>query len=305
MNDTERGHAFFMTQHPEKFAVFVADDFGRSSSVNLAIAEAHDRGILSAASIMAGEKAFDEAVRISKIRHRLSVGLHVTLCDGKSVLPHTEIPGIVDTQGCFETNPARAWIKYWTPGLRKQLDLEIGAQFDRLEKAGIKPDHVDSHHHLHMHPLLFTLISRHASRRGVRWVRIPCEPLKQVFHARNAARGASPFLEWAVFRALRFFYKRAKARTHGLRALPYVYGLSRTGQVDEQYLFDLFPQSEKHMEIFFHPDIATESGRRELDALLSGVVRKRLETLGIHIAGYGELSAKPQRIDTGLINAHS
>lgn len=293
-----------MPQHPKKYAVFVADDFGRSSSVNLAVAEAHDRGILSAASIMAGGKAFEEAVRIARNRQGLSVGLHIALCDGKSVLPHAEIPGLVDTYDCFESNLSSAWFKYGNPGLRAQLDAEIGAQFDRLEEAGIQPDHVDSHHHLHMHPMLFTLVCQQAARRGVRWVRIPYEPFIQVFHTRNAIRGAFPFLEWAAFRILRFFSK-AKMRAYGLQALPYVYGISRTDRVDEQYLLDLFSQSGERREIICHPDIATESGRKELETLTSKSIRNRLDTLGIYVTSYRALSSEMQLLETGLINAHS
>ncbi|MGD0281288.1 MAG: ChbG/HpnK family deacetylase [Dissulfurispiraceae bacterium] len=58
----------------------VADDMGKSASVNRAIAEAHDKGFLTAASIMAGGEAFDDAVQTVLERSRLSAGLHVTLC---------------------------------------------------------------------------------------------------------------------------------------------------------------------------------------------------------------------------------
>jgi hopanoid biosynthesis associated protein HpnK len=290
-----------MQWRPERYAVIVADDFGRSSSVNLAIAEAHDRGILSAASIMAGEKAFEEAVSIARNRSRLSVGLHVTLCSGKSVLPHSEIPDLVDVEGCFEGNPSLAWIKYGKRILQKQLDTEIGAQFDRLEEAGIHPGHVDSHHHLHMHPMLFAMICRHAVRRGIQWIRIPNEPLSLVFHGRDASRGALPFVEWAALRILRMC-NASKIRSHGLQALPHVYGLSRTGRLDEQYLFDLFTQSGNHMEIFSHPDIATESGRKELEALTSSAVRDRLKALGISVTGYRQLSHEALPLNTEMAN---
>jgi hopanoid biosynthesis associated protein HpnK len=288
-----------MAWHPERYAVIVADDFGRSSSVNLATAEAHDRGIVSAASIMAGGKAFDEAVRIAGCRSRLSIGLHVTLCDGKSVLPHSEVPDLVDVRGHFENRPSQAWINYSRPCLQKQLDAEITAQFDQLEKAGIRPCHVDSHHHLHMHPMLFGMICRHASQRGIRWVRIPYEPLSHVYHARNAAHGALPFVEWAVFGLLRIFNK-SKLRAYGLRMMPHAYGLSRTGHIDEQYLFDMIAQQDELMEIFFHPDIATESGRRELEALTSRTVRDRLIKTGLQVASYQELAEGIRPVNAGM-----
>ncbi|HYA85902.1 MAG TPA: ChbG/HpnK family deacetylase, partial [Nitrospirota bacterium] len=60
----------------KNYTVVVADDFGSSSSVNHAVAEAHDRGLLTAASLMAGGSAFEEAVEIAQNRKGLSVGLH-------------------------------------------------------------------------------------------------------------------------------------------------------------------------------------------------------------------------------------
>lgn len=82
--------------------VVVADDMGESSSLNSAIAEAHKRGILTSASLMAGGQAFEEAVMIAVECSNLSVGLHVTLCDGRAVLPPSQIPDLVDHDGNFE-----------------------------------------------------------------------------------------------------------------------------------------------------------------------------------------------------------
>lgn len=278
-----------MERDDKKRVVIVADDFGRSPSVNQAVAEAHDRGILTTASIMAGGEAFEEAVQIARSRSRLSVGLHVTLCDGRAVLPQSAVPDLVDASGLFEKSPSQAWMKYTRAGFLQQLDAEIEAQFVRLKEAGIQPTHVDGHHHLHMHPLIFTILCRHASRSGVRWVRIPREPLSLVFRSRTASRGAMPFIEWVVFGMLGISHAR-KVRKYGLHAAHTVYGLSRTGQIDEQYLLDIIAGADGFVEIFTHPDKATEDGRRELEALTSAAVRERLSSLSIIPDGYRELS---------------
>jgi hopanoid biosynthesis associated protein HpnK len=278
-----------MARGRKKYAVVIADDFGKSSSVNLAVAEAHDRGILTAASLMAGGAAFEEAVEIARKRRGLSVGLHVTLCDGKAVLPSTEVPGLVDPGGRFENSPARAWMKYYRADLLGQLDREIEAQFDRLEKAGVRPTHIDSHHHLHMHPAIFELLCGHASRREIRWVRIPREPLSHVLRFFSPGRGAMPFVEWAVFGVLGRMHGR-KAREYGLRSIDAVYGLARTGQCDARYLLHIFGHMHGSLEIFTHPDTATAAGQRELQALTLATVRAALAARDAALAGYGELS---------------
>src|SRR5208282_4143722 len=176
----------------------VADDMGKSASVNRAIAEAHDKGFLTAASIMAGGEAFDDAVQTVLERSRLSVGLHVTLCDGKAVLPHACIPDITDNDGNFIRSPFTAGLHYTRPGLLPQIEAEVAAQFGRLENAGISIHHVDGHHHLHMHPLIFEVLCREASQRDINWIRIPREPLPIMTAFRSPSRGVLPFIEWAV-----------------------------------------------------------------------------------------------------------
>ncbi|HKB71821.1 MAG TPA: ChbG/HpnK family deacetylase, partial [Thermoanaerobaculia bacterium] len=62
-----------------KRLVVTGDDFGFSRGANRAIAEAHDRGILTAASLMVTGAAADEAVAIARARPALAVGLHLVL----------------------------------------------------------------------------------------------------------------------------------------------------------------------------------------------------------------------------------
>lgn len=291
-----------MAQNGGTYAVIVSDDFGKSTSVNQAILEAHDRGIVTAASIMAGGKAFREAARIAQSRSRLSVGLHVTLCDGPAVLSHSEVPDLVDGYGHFEASPSKAWIKYSWAGIQSQIEKEIEAQFDQLADAGINPTHIDGHHHLHMHPALFKILCRQAAQRGVSWIRIPCEPLPLVFRYFSARRGAMPFVEWTVFRILKVTHERT-ARNHGLHVADAVYGLSRSGQVDEEYLFHALTRPVGCIEIFTHPETASKAGRRELEALTSTAVRDKLASKGMSLVGYGDIpieavirDAQPERL---------
>ncbi len=265
--------------------VVVADDLGRSATVNRAIVEASSRGIVTAASIMPGGEAFAEAASIAQ-RGEISPGLHVTLCDGTSVLPHREIPGLVDETGRFEPDPVRAWMKYYDGRLLPQLDREIHAQFQRLASHGIRARHVDGHHHLHLHPAVFRLVCKYAAGLGVRWVRVPREPLSMVFAGHG--RGAMPLLEWLYLRTVGG-RRRKQALERGLRAADPVYGLSRTGSLDEAYVLGLLDRSGDVAELFTHPDLGTPAGRRELEAMTSAAVRQAIAAKGITLAGYGEL----------------
>src|SRR3954451_4424037 len=69
-----------------------ADDFGRSRSINEAVIRAHREGILTSASLMVNEPAYDEAVALARENPQLGVGLHLTLLCGHSTLAPGRIP---------------------------------------------------------------------------------------------------------------------------------------------------------------------------------------------------------------------
>ena len=78
--------------------IVTADDFGRSASINSAVALVHRKGILTCASLMVNEEGFEEAVEIATANPRLGVGLHLTLCCGHAALSAEDIPDLVN--GC-------------------------------------------------------------------------------------------------------------------------------------------------------------------------------------------------------------
>jgi len=94
-----------------------ADDFGLTSGVNRAVAEAHERGILTRASLMVLEPGAQEAASMAAAAPALSVGLHATE------------PSAGD----------------WPDELARQV-----ARFRELMGRG--PTHIDCHHNAHRDP---------------------------------------------------------------------------------------------------------------------------------------------------------
>ncbi len=283
-----------------RYVFIVADDFGLSRTVNRAVAAACDSGFVTGASIVATGEAFEEAVDLSRKYPGLSVGLHVMLSEGHSVLPPRTIPNLVDPDGRFDKSPLRAGLAYWR--LRKrladQIKAEVRAQFDMVEKAGLSPTHVDCHHHLHMHPLLFDIIAREAAERNVAWIRVPREPLSVLLGVHTRFQDSRALLTWPIFRLLAIRNLRV-AYEQGLSTADRVFGLSVTGRMSEKYLLALLPCIKTSVsEIYFHPDFATFSGREEAKAIVSGPVRDRMKTLGIQPVGFRELSRISPREDT-------
>ncbi|MGD0281287.1 MAG: ChbG/HpnK family deacetylase [Dissulfurispiraceae bacterium] len=164
----------------------------------------------------------------------------------------------------------------------------MAAQFGRLENAGISIHHVDGHHHLHMHPLIFEVLCREASQRDINWIRIPREPLQIMTAFRSPSRGVLPFIEWAVFGILGR-YNGWTARKYGMLSAPSVCGLSASGNIDEHFFLNVLPHvSPSFTEIYTHPDKDTPLGQRELAALVSSRVIDMIKALQILPVGYND-----------------
>src|SRR5215470_3303413 len=156
-----------------------ADDFGLTSGVNRGILEAHSRGIVTSATLMACGRKFDEAASLASKVPDLSVGCHVVLVDGTPMMNPADVPSLVaNGDPIFRQSllhfAGRATAGRLHPG---QIEAEITAQIRKLQAAGVHVSHLDSHKHTHMFPAVFKPLLRAAKACGVRAVRNPFEPL--------------------------------------------------------------------------------------------------------------------------------
>jgi hopanoid biosynthesis associated protein HpnK len=282
--------------NPRKRLIVTADDFGLSLPVNEAVERAHRDGILSAASLMVGAPALEDAVARARALPSLGVGLHVTLLDGRAVSPADRIPDLVGPDGRFPTDPVRFGIAlYFSPALRRQADAEIGAQFERFRATGLKLDHVDAHKHFHLHPVVLEAIARRAVTFGAAPVRIPYEPF-------------GPSLEASRDRAFRrlagwLFYlgqtqaMRGRLRAAGLPSNDTLFGLYDTGAMTEDRMLGFLQHlPEGVTELYCHPATRRWAGpdnlpsdyrpEAELAALQSRAVKRLIESQGLRPMSY-------------------
>jgi len=153
-----------------KGLVVHGDDFGLSAAVNRGIWRAWRDGILTAASLVANGSALDEACALAA-GSGLVLGLHLNLTCGRPLLPAERLPSLTDGQG----NLPGKW-DFWRRALCGRLSAveltdEINAQFDRLDGLGVRVDHLDSHHHVHLLPAVAAAAAPLMKERGIRWVR--------------------------------------------------------------------------------------------------------------------------------------
>jgi hopanoid biosynthesis associated protein HpnK len=264
-----------------------ADDFGRSASINRAVIRAHREGILTTASLMVNEPAFEEAVALAREHPTLGVGLHLTLLCGRSALPPAEIPGLVNGDGEFSRNPAGAGFRYFfRRKLREQLRREIHAQFQRFRTARLPLDHVNGHLHLHLHPTVFGILMADAAQLGIQHLRLTFDPLRLNLRLASG-HWAYRALHVAIFHPLSARARPALARRN-IRHTDAVFGLLQNARVDETYVTRLLPQLPAgDSELYSHPSL--DEFKNEFDALISPRARELVKQLGIQLIRYQDL----------------
>jgi hopanoid biosynthesis associated protein HpnK len=273
------------------------DDFGASTEVNEAVILAHRRGILTSASMMVSGQAYEHAVILASENPSLAVGLHVTCADGHPVMRPSEIRHIVGRNGTFPSDPAMAGLRYFfCRSARKDLFNEIAAQFEKFSQSGLNCSHVDSHCHLHVHPVVLDAVVEISERYRIKRVRVPADS----FFAALPFVGSPPLAAGyaLVFKLLTGRMKR-KLRRRGFIFPQRVYGNLLTCNMSIEYvlsLLDSLPHGTS--EIYFHPALpcspATHDARqcqrfRELSILIDPNVRSKIERLGIVPSTYFDL----------------
>jgi hopanoid biosynthesis associated protein HpnK len=191
---------------------------------------------------------------------RLGIGLHLTLLDGRPVLPPDAIPDLVDAQGNMPTRPHRTGAAiFLRPSVRRQVEAEMRAQFEAFRRTGLPLDHVNGHHHYHVHPNIVTLLIALGREYGVHAVRVPYEPL------------------WRSWRAIGTGWWRRLGNTmvHFMTTTPMRYRLSSAGIASNDVVFGLHDSGamtrdrvlrfinhlpEGASEIYGHPAIRPWSG---------------------------------------------
>jgi hopanoid biosynthesis associated protein HpnK len=184
---------------------------------------------------------------------------------------------------------------HFLPQVRRQLAMEIRAQFAAFRATGLALDHVNAHKHMQLHPALADLIIAIGRDYGMNAMRVPAEPIGVLRRAfPNERYRTSPYGLWIS--AL-----RRRLRQAGLNANDHVFGVAWSGGMVEERVLRLIPHLPDGVsEIYFHP--ATEPSPQlaaampgyrhteELAALLSPAVRRQIAERAIRLVSYGDLA---------------
>ncbi len=276
--------------------IVTADDFGRAEAINEAVERGHREGVLTAASLMVTGAAVDDAVARARRMPSLGTGLHIALVDAVPALPPERIPDLVEADGRFTNRLVTLGARiYLSAKVRAQVAAELRAQFERYRATGLPLDHVDSHHHYHLHPTVFALVVPLAKEYGAAGLRIPFEPPLASWRARRE-RLFTRFTT-AAFHRFRVGRMRRLARRHGLVANDAMFGLFDSGSMDAGRLLDYvsglppgLSEAYCHPGAFAwdeaHPMPASYRPVDEFQALIDPAVMERVREQGIQLTTF-------------------
>jgi predicted glycoside hydrolase/deacetylase ChbG (UPF0249 family) len=162
--------------------IVTADDFNLSEGVSRGIIEAHHQGIVTETSVMVNLGDLRCAAAMLAAAPRLGVGLHLNITRGCPVAPPDAVAGLLGPDGQFlGALPAQLQ--------SAAVEAEFQAQLDTFIQAfGCLPQHLDTHHHVHQHPVVLELVLDLAAT-----LHLPVRSLDAPMRAAISARGlASP-----------------------------------------------------------------------------------------------------------------
>ena len=248
-----------------------ADDFGLTPGVNRSVAELHQAGALTSATLMATSAYFDDAVRLALANPALEVGCHIQLVDGTPALSPAQIPSLCPDGRQFRVSLTELVRDLYLGRVRAaEIEVETAAQIRRLRQAGLRVSHIDTHKHTHVFPRILRPLLRAARGCGIAAIRNPFEPAwaRRATPAsslpRNAAVAALGVHRPAFLRLVR---EAGIATTRG------TIGVLATGTADSaavlRRLLAAVPQDESVWELVCHPgylDAALDRVRTRLRA---------------------------------------
>lgn len=249
----------------ERILIVNADDLGRTRGINEGIFRAHERGLVTSATLMVIYPAAQQAAEQMADYPDLGVGLHVQLSGGRPLLPPESVPSLVDEAGRLPAKPDGL-----SAATADQIRVEVQAQFERFrELTGQLPTHLDGHHHCLRQPLVAEALIEVARPRKL--------PIR---------RASSQIARWL---------QQAGVPTTDL-FLEDFYGPDATLEV----LLQLLDQAGSgSTEIMVHPGISDDDLRgdssysdqrdEELAILTDPEARRAVETRGLHLTHFGLL----------------
>ena len=279
-----------------KTLVATADDVGLHPGMTLGAVRAHDRGIVTACSVVANGRALDDAVERLRDRPGLDAGVHLTFVGSERPLsPRSQVSSLLGPDGAFLPG-FRAFAARYVLGRidAAELEAELRRQIERLLAAGLELVHANSHQHLHVLPRVFEIVLKLAEDYHIPWVRIPRDPA--------ARRSLNPrALEIAILNGIGRTARR-QVRGRRIETADRTVGILDAGRLTPDRLARILKDVEGVTELVCHPGVGDGElagvydwgygWDREMAALCDAGVKEALRAGGVEVRGFSGLGGR-------------
>ncbi len=280
-----------------KKLIINADDFGLHPSINEGIIKGYREGMITSTSIMPSTPYFEDAVKLAKENPSLGIGVHLTLVGGVKPVCTKDINSLINADGVFAEDYTVFAKKWYTGSIKKkEIEIELSAQIERVLSAGIVPTHIDSHQHMHVLPGIAGIVVRLCQKYNINKIRMPGENISWSggFSAGIGRKIGRDGLSFCTALA------KAKANNAELKYPQYFFGMLAGGNLDEKLVRTiLLNLPEGTSEIMTHPGLDSTAlaqkftwgyhWQNELNAFLSVENKKIVREHGIKLINFGGL----------------
>lgn len=281
-----------------------ADDFGLTGGVNRAIIECHRAGSVTSTTLMANSAEFTAAADLARAYPKLNVGCHVMLVDGEPLSPLEQVKSLlVAGTTSFRSSAA----EFARAAVRRQLKAdeivtEASAQIRKLQDAGLKITHIDTHKHTHIFPQVLRPLLQTAQLCGIHAVR---NPFGAMDVASSAAILQAPKV-WLRRMQMKLLHRYSgdfarEVKAANMKTTDGTFGILATGAFDERTLhaiLDAIPEGT--WELVCHPgynDAALDGVKtrlRESRVIERGIfsnpqVRDEIQRRGIELITFADI----------------
>lgn len=289
-----------------KWLIVNADDFGISPGVNEGIIEAHRRGIVRSATLLANSGQFEDAVAKARQHPDLGIGCHLSLIGGPALAARELIPTLANEAGELPRSWGEFLMKLRRGIPHAQLVIEFQAQIHRLRASGLSVTHVDSHKHVHVLPPVREAAIEAARRFGIKAIRNPFDSLNLSYLLGGGRTWGAPSTssQFILSTGIRLFspaFRRAIRRA-GMWSPHHFFGVAFTGGLHTVLLQSIIRRlPEGVSELMCHPGyfdkaLGQERTRlkqqreRELRALTDAQLLPALRESRIELVNYQALA---------------
>jgi predicted glycoside hydrolase/deacetylase ChbG (UPF0249 family) len=183
-----------------------ADDFGLSIENNKSIMEAFKRRIISSSTLLANMEGFTDAVNlINSYNLHGKIGIHLNISEGKPLTDKiNRIKTFTDNNGKFSFK--RNTRMLFNKEEKRALFDEFEEQLMTLIRNGIRPTHIDSHHHVHTEWVIGKIVIKLAKKYNIPFIRLTRNTGRNINYIKKIYKSLYNFRLWLNnFRLIDYF----------------------------------------------------------------------------------------------------